>query len=191
MATVTGLQAIRSDALARWERAVAAEVIPLADSGRIRERRLQRERRETALQRQREVITTRLASGAGDCPPVYHRRVIIVHQHEWRRGALRRAVETDDRCRVIAEAEDGAAAVGLAVVEQPDIVFLGQRLPYMDGLEAAAEIGRYAPGTVVAVEVSHPQYAGAAREAGAQLSFAATTAPAAMAAVLRARIGLD
>jgi DNA-binding NarL/FixJ family response regulator len=67
----------------------------------------------------------------------------------FRRG-LRHAIESSDsQIEVLGEAADGAEAVGLVDLLQPDVVLLDIRMPGEDGLSAAAEIHHRSPQTSV------------------------------------------
>ncbi|WP_328774236.1 response regulator transcription factor [Streptomyces sp. NBC_00286] len=52
---------------------------------------------------------------------------------------------------VVAEAADGCEAVALTQAHRPDVALLDIRMPRLDGLAAAEEIVRTAPGTAVAI----------------------------------------
>ena len=52
---------------------------------------------------------------------------------------------------VVAEADNGRAAIDLARTHQPDVVVLDLAMPLMDGLEALPRILRVAPHTKVVV----------------------------------------
>jgi len=71
-------------------------------------------------------------------------RVLIADDHEPTRADVRRILEADVRFSVCAEAADAAAAVALAVEEQPDLVLLDVRMPG-SGLSAVWEIGARLP----------------------------------------------
>ncbi len=66
--------------------------------------------------------------------------VLIVDDDEEVRHVLRLLCEDDD-LKVVGEAENGVAAIPLALTHQPDFVILDYRLPRLDG-EGAAEILR-------------------------------------------------
>ena len=66
--------------------------------------------------------------------------VLIVDDDEEVRHVLRLLCEHDD-LEVVGEADNGVAAIPLALSHQPDFVILDYRLPRLDG-EGAAEILR-------------------------------------------------
>ncbi|GAA3149613.1 response regulator transcription factor [Nonomuraea roseoviolacea subsp. carminata] len=65
------------------------------------------------------------------------------------RAGVRAILAADPSLDVVAEADDGRAAVDLAISHHPDVALLDIRMPVLDGLAAAAEIRRAAPGTAV------------------------------------------
>lgn len=87
--------------------------------------------------------------------PVHARAqtVLVVDDHEGFRRRARRLLERH-RYRVV-EAADGAAALRLAIAEQPDVVLLDVRLPDMDGFAVAEALRR--AGTNVAILLTSTQ----------------------------------
>ena len=71
--------------------------------------------------------------------------VLIVDDHEVVREGLRLSLSRASHIRVIGEAGDGAAAVGLVERRKPDVVIMDVRMPGMDGLEATKEILKVRP----------------------------------------------
>jgi DNA-binding NarL/FixJ family response regulator len=57
--------------------------------------------------------------------------------------------------RVVAEVEDGVAAVESAIRERPDVAILDVSMPRMTGLQAAREIRAHCPGTRVLLLSMH------------------------------------
>ncbi|WP_432039930.1 response regulator [Streptomyces cucumeris] len=70
---------------------------------------------------------------------------------------------------VVAEAADGHQAVELALKHRPDLCLLDVRMPRLDGLRAAAELGRALPGTAVMMltTFSEDEYVASALGSGA------------------------
>ncbi len=66
------------------------------------------------------------------------RRILIVEEDSHARELLRMMLE-QDRHRVL-EAEDGVTGVMSALVDQPEIAFVGVDLPQLDGYEVARRI---------------------------------------------------
>jgi DNA-binding NarL/FixJ family response regulator len=68
--------------------------------------------------------------------------VLIADDQPLVRAGLRVLLEAEPDIEVVAEAGDGAEAVALATRLRPEVVLMDIRMPVMDGIEAAAEIGR-------------------------------------------------
>lgn len=67
-------------------------------------------------------------------------RAIIVDDEELGRSNLRSLLSALDRWEVVAEAEDGAAAVAAVQKLAPDALFLDIDMPRMNGMEAACRL---------------------------------------------------
>src|SRR4051794_34803667 len=79
-----------------------------------------------------------LAWTMGENPSVA-KTVLIVDDHPSFRASARRMLEADGY-EVLAEAEDGAAAVAAVQRLRPDLVLLDIRLPDIDGFEVARRL---------------------------------------------------
>jgi DNA-binding NarL/FixJ family response regulator len=77
--------------------------------------------------------------------------VLIVDDHEVVREGLRLSLSRAAHIRVIGEANDGAAAVGLVERRKPDVIIMDVRMPGMDGLEATKEILKVEPDAAVLI----------------------------------------
>lgn len=66
--------------------------------------------------------------------------MIIADDHAGYREGLVRAVQSDDRLELIAEADDGLEAAGLARLLQPDVLLLDVRMPGQGGMELCRAI---------------------------------------------------
>jgi len=62
-------------------------------------------------------------------------KVLLVEDVEDTRHFMR--LELEDHGFIVFEAEDGRAAVDMAVKESPDVILMDLTLPYMDGFSAA------------------------------------------------------
>ena len=83
-------------------------------------------------------------------------RVLIADPHARARARLRKPLEEDERFEVCAEASDGAAAVQLALREQPELCLLEMRLPG-NAIAAAREIATRLPNTKIVMVTSSPE----------------------------------
>ncbi|MFI6299179.1 response regulator [Nonomuraea sp. NPDC050790] len=76
-------------------------------------------------------------------------RILLADDETMIRAGVKAILGADPELEVVAEAADGREAVDLAISHHPDVVLLDIRMPKMDGLAAAAEIRRAAPGSAV------------------------------------------
>jgi DNA-binding NarL/FixJ family response regulator len=81
-------------------------------------------------------------------------RILIVDDHPVARDAIR-ALLTRYSLHVCGEAQNGSEAIKLVAELKPEIVLLDVNMPVMDGLSAAREIRRIAPGTILVFLTVH------------------------------------
>jgi len=67
-------------------------------------------------------------------------RVLLADDQALVRAGFRALIDAEDDLEVVGEASDGAEAVRLAELHQPDVVLMDIRMPGTDGLEAARRI---------------------------------------------------
>ena len=95
-------------------------------------------------------------------------RAIIADDDPMFRYALRAIV--NETCEVIAEAENGLAAIQAAEALHPDLVFLDISMPVLDGFQAAVQFRRDLPTIRIIIVTSHSgnAYVEQAFQSGAQ-----------------------
>lgn len=67
-------------------------------------------------------------------------RVALVDDQQLFRGGIRMLIDSQPDMTFVGEASDGAEAVRLAAMEQPDVMLMDVRMPVMDGIEATQQI---------------------------------------------------
>jgi len=82
-------------------------------------------------------------------------RILIVDDEEAVRAALGKLLATRKGWKVVGEAADGVAAIGLARELHPDIVIMDITMPRMNGLEATPEIKKALPAAEVLIFTQH------------------------------------
>jgi len=76
-------------------------------------------------------------------------RILLVDDHQIVRQGLRTLLEKEPDMEVVAEAEDGRAAVRLAREVSPQVVIMDVAMPDLNGIEATRQIVAESPGIKV------------------------------------------
>ena len=82
-------------------------------------------------------------------------QVAIVDDSAAVRMSLRSMLKLDPRLTVVAEAENGSAAIAMVEEHRPDVVLMDITMPVLDGIEATRIITSKFPGIRVIVLTAH------------------------------------
>ena len=72
-------------------------------------------------------------------------KILVADDHPIVRSGLKRVLDAEPDLEVVAEAEDGAQAVELALAEDVHLAILDVSMPRMTGIQAAAELQKRKP----------------------------------------------
>src|SRR5688500_15484357 len=90
------------------------------------------------------------------CPEGQHLvRILIADDHEVLRRGLRALLESQPGWTVCGEAANGREAVAQTVHSKPDVVVMDLSMPELNGLEAARQVLKCAPGTHILLLTMH------------------------------------
>jgi DNA-binding response OmpR family regulator len=161
---------------------VQAHRVPVVISaGLSREDRLDRSRRRDVVARQRQALRDWTEQQLhAPCTPAYSfaaARAVIAHRHTWFAGKVTDALQVGG-VRVVAGLDNGADALGVVIAEQPDLLLLEDKLPMVSGPELCQAVTRWAPRTIIAVQVEEDRHAASCLDAGATVVFTRRTPPA-------------
>jgi two-component system response regulator DesR len=81
--------------------------------------------------------------------------VVLADDEVLLRKALAALLPLEGEITVLAEAEDGAAAVRATLEHRPDVLVIDLEMPHVDGLGAVAEIRRSRPEQVILMLTRH------------------------------------
>lgn len=81
--------------------------------------------------------------------------IVLADDHVLVRKGIMAMLESDNDINVVGEAGNGNEALASAKALHPDILLLDIRMPEMSGLEAAAKLRNYAPGTKAVILSMH------------------------------------
>ena len=115
-------------------------------------------------------------------------RVLLADDHPIFRAGVRSLMDSQLSAEVVAEVEDGAGAVEVALAEKPDVVVIDVSMPGMNGLEATLHITGENPRTKVLCLSMHsdPRFADAALRSGAHGYLIKECAPEELVGAIRA-----
>lgn len=82
-------------------------------------------------------------------------RILLADDHTLVRSGVKSLLSAMDAVEVVAEAGDGLEAVKLAAAERPDVVLMDIAMRGLNGLEAAAQIGKQNPRVKVIILSMH------------------------------------
>ncbi len=167
-------------AIARFNDVMRMSEQAAAAVARSREMRMDAARSLEVLHREHDAVVRRaheqlrvtgnLVPGAGK------RRVVLAHRNEWFLGRV--ALSLQDRgLLVVAQLDNGADAVGLAVAEQPDLVLVEDTLAMVPGEQVVRDVRRFCPGTRVVAQVAYGDRVSTLLEAGASTVFTRQVPP--------------
>ena len=111
-------------------------------------------------------------------------RIMLVDDHAIVREGYRSVLQKQPGLRVVAEADDGAAAYRLFKETQPDLVIMDLTMPGIGGIEAIRRIRQWDPAARILVFTMHQNSAFAVQaiRAGASGYVTKTSPPEALAA---------
>ena len=168
-------------AIDAWNRAHRAAEDAAVSVSMTREMRLDLSRRLEARRREQEALLARtdhqLRSSGGVLAGGLATRAVLAHRNGWLRDAVATRL-VQQGVEVVGVFEDGAETAGTAVVEQPDLVLVEDRLPTLSGLEVVRRVREYVPQAVVGAQVLDGDGIRAFVEAGAQAVFTRRIPPA-------------
>lgn len=167
------------DGVASWHRQRRAQEAS-ALAARTREDRLDRTRRTEVLREQhRAIVATTQAQLRASATLLAHTsapRALLAHRNAWFTGKVREVLVAGG-VTVVAELQNGAAAVGVGIAEQPDLVLIEDTLPMLPGDAVVRELLACAPGLLIGAQVAHDDGAPAMLSAGARAVWARRVPP--------------
>jgi CheY-like chemotaxis protein len=107
-------------------------------------------------------------------------RAVIAHRNAWFCSKVSTELVAHG-IEVVGVVDNGAQGVGVLVAEQPDLVLVEDTLPMVSGEEVVREARRFAPHTLVVVQVAYEDRIGSMLEAGARAAYTRRVPPAEMA----------
>jgi len=81
--------------------------------------------------------------------------ILLADDHQMMREGLRSLLEREADLKVVAEAEDGRAAVELALQHKPTVAVLDLGMPHLNGIDAARQIAASKAGSKVIILSVH------------------------------------
>ena len=174
------LAAQQLQAITRFNTARRMAEQAAAAVARSRELRMDVTRSLEVLRREHDAVVARAHEQLRLTGVLLHgtseRRVVIAHRNEWFAGKVAHALH-DHGLLVVAQVDNGADAIGIAVAEQPDLLVVEDTLAMVPGEQVVRDVRAYCPQTAVAAQVAYGDRVGALMEAGAGAVFTRQVPP--------------
>jgi hypothetical protein len=174
------LAAQQLQAIARFNDARRMAEAAAAAVARSREMRMDTTRSLEVLRREHEAVVMRaheqLRLTGNLLRGTAERRIVIAHRNEWYAGKVAHALR-DQGMLVIAQVDNGADAVGIAVAEQPDLLVVEDTLAMVPGEQVVRDVRSYCPDTLVAAQVAYGDRVAPLLHAGAATVFTRQVTP--------------
>ena len=178
--TEADLAAQQLQAIGRFNDARRMAEQAAAAAARSREMRMDLARSLEVLRREHDAVVRRaheqLRLSGALLRAAPERRVVIAHRNEWYVGKLSAALQ-EHGVLVVAQVDNGADAVGIAVAEQPDLVLVEDTLAMVPGEQVVRDVLGYCPSTMVAAQVAHGDRVDSFLDAGAAAVFIRSVPP--------------
>ncbi len=181
------LVAERSEALTAWRTDMRQRVEAILDAVTDRESQMDARRQVAGLQRAESALQACLARRNGTRTDPAVPCAVIVHRSSWMRERVAACLQ-ERGVALVGTAEDGATALGLALVEQPDALLMEARLPWLAPLDVVRDVRQFCPSTVIALQAETSNAREQLLAAGAAVVYTRDTPPAELAADLAARL---
>lgn len=182
-----------SEAVQAWQALRTSEESRLAATASVhasRETRMDLQRRMDVIRRQHAALMAqserRLARAEGELFAV---RAVVAHRDEWFVRRLISALAARE-ISVVAATANGADAVAMAVVEQPDLLLVHDRLEMVPVPEVLADVRRLAPAALVVAQVEGQSEIASVLGSGAHAAFSRMVRPEEIAVTLSEMVGL-
>lgn len=177
--TQAELTELQLRALDSWNKARRTAESAAESAALTREMRLDLSRRMEARRREHQAVLARAAEQlrcSGSLLGSVQSRAVLAHRNPWLRQKVAARL-TAAGLVVVGIFEDGADAVGTVVVEQPELVFVEDRLPTLSGMEVIRRVRSFSPRTVIGAQVLDGDSVQVLVDAGAQAVFTRRVPP--------------
>jgi CheY-like chemotaxis protein len=172
----------------RWHRTRVARSEAAESVAVTREMRLDLRRRAESRRREQQALVSRAEAQMRESRALLGRvRAVVAHRSDFLRRGVAEALEREG-VRVVAQLDNGADALGLSVVEQPDLLLVDELLPSLTGLEVVREMVQLSPRTAVGGCAEGDAGVRRLLEAGARAAFTRRVTPQQVAAGLLASV---
>jgi CheY-like chemotaxis protein len=181
-------------AIDAWNRSNRLSGDAAAVTGLTREMRMDLSNRMEARRREQAALVARvdqqLRASADLLSARRPVRAVLAHRNEWLSGKVRSRLQQRG-VLVVGVFGDGAEAAGTIVAEQPELVFLEDRLPSLTGGDLVRRVRDFSPLSIIGAQVEDSRGIAPLIDVGAHAVFTRRIPPVEMADQLLAHLSGD